>query len=447
MRVVFVALSEPYSPYSPPIAALSAAVRAAGHEPVLLSLPLATTVASAAERIAQAHGEVVAVTMMSRDWPGVRSLLPRVKASGHPFTVVGGYHATLAARDVATCTAVDAIGIGEGELALPALLDRLAEGAPGSSFPGMWIRGPRGFEEPIPSGHPGPDIAALPAWDYEVMGGVGALLDHGVNIFGDRRDRFLPVRASRGCPYDCTFCSAPRWGDAAGYDERGVRNVKPVDALCTELAALRDAHDPDGYEFWDEHFPIDLAWLRELATEYPRRVGRPFRAEMHPSAASRERLELLARAGCVLFHCGVESGDADYRRRVLRRHSTDETLVRVFDDVRALGMETSASCMMGCPGETVQQVEATLTLLRRLRPDHVFCSKYQPLPGTVLGDEAVPGPVVELERFDDYRRHVLAVHAGCIPGNDEPELFARFDALKSELASRAASVASGREGR
>ena len=105
------ALSEPYSPYSPPIAALSAAVRAGGHESVFLGFPLASAVSDAADAVARAKGDVVAVTMMSRDWPGVRSLLRIVKARTGTFTVVGGYHATLAAREVAECSSIDAICI------------------------------------------------------------------------------------------------------------------------------------------------------------------------------------------------------------------------------------------------------------------------------------------------------------------------------------------------
>jgi radical SAM superfamily enzyme YgiQ (UPF0313 family) len=93
--------------------------------------------------------------------------------------------------------------------------------------------------------------------------------------------------------------------------------------------------------------------------------------------------------------------------------------------------------MMGCPGETAAQIESTLSLLRRLRPDHVFCSKYQPLPGTVLGDGAIPAPPVELERFDDYRRHPQIADPRCITGDSEEELFGKFDALRRELAERA----------
>jgi radical SAM superfamily enzyme YgiQ (UPF0313 family) len=443
MKVAFVALSEPYSPYSPPVAALSAAVRAAGHESMFLGFPLESVVRDAADAIAQADCDVVAVTMMSRDWPGVRSLLASVKAKADVFTVVGGYHATLAAQQVAKSRAVDAICIGEGELSLPALLDRIARREDLRSFPGMWLREGEAFVDPIPPSAPGPDIAALPRWDYEVLGGVDRLLDFGVNIFGDRRDRFLPRRASRGCPYDCTFCSAPRWGSAAGYDRKGTRNVWPVEDLCRDLAQLRDLHAPDGFEFWDEHFPVDLEWLRELAGQYPRRVGLPFRAEMHPSAATRQRLELLASAGCVLFHCGVEEGDPEFRRRVLNRRSSDALLQRVFDDARSLGMETSASVMVACPDETPAQIESTLALLRRLRPDHVFCSKYHPLPGTALGDGVAAEPSAELRRFDEYRQLAPLHDPRCIDDAEHAELIAQFDALKRELA---AGNRSGSEG-
>jgi len=442
LKVVFVTLSEPHSPWSPPVAALSGAVRAAGHETAFLGFPLASAVRDAAQAIAAAKGDVIAVSFFSRDWPGVRSLLPQVKALTGKYIVAGGYHATLAPQDVASCSAVDAIGIGEGERALSRLLDTLAIGGTPSTFPGMWVRGPAGFTDPLPRGAPERDIATLPAWDYEVLGGIDHLLAAGVNIFGGKRDRFLPVRAGRGCPYDCTFCSAPRWGAAAGYDDEGVRNVKPVDALCAELARIRDAHRPAGYEFWDEHFPVDTNWLEEFSREYPVRVGLPFRAEMHPSAATRTRLERLAASGCVLFHCGVEAGDPEYRRRVLGRRPGNAVLLRVFDDARALGMTTSASVMVAGPEETTQQIAMTIELLRQLRPDHMFVSHYQPLPGTLLGDRATRRPPVDVERFDDFRRTPIIGDDRCLNSEDFEDLFRRFEDLKNELDNSAPATRS-----
>ncbi len=433
MKVLFLFLSEPWTPYSPSVAALSAAVRAAGHETQCLAIPLGSSIREVARLVTKIGADLVGASVMSRDWPGIRTLLPMIKAAGQPFIVAGGYHATFAAQQVSRCDAVDAICIGEGELSLPALLAQLAAGAPRASLPGMWVRGPEGWTDPIPAGAPGQDLAALPDWDYEIFGEVQAMLARGINILGTQKDRFLPTRASRGCPFDCTYCSAPRWGKAAGFDAAGMRNVKPVEDLCRELAELRDRYHPDGFEFWDEHFPIGLDWLAELAREFPRRVGLPFRMEMHPSAATRQRLEYLAAAGCVLFHCGVEAGDPEYRRRVLHRRSSDLVLQRVFDDARSLGLKTSASVMMALPGETMKQAEMTLTLLRQLRPSHVICSTYVPLPGTPLGGEMFELEAKDVEKFDHFRHCAPLIDFPRMSSEEVNSLHRRFDELNREL--------------
>ncbi|MEZ4335582.1 MAG: radical SAM protein [Sandaracinaceae bacterium] len=396
-KVLFVFFNHPPTPFNASVAALSAVARELGVARAALSIPLTSTVAEAAARVDAEGADVVVVTAMTRDWPAARAVLERIDPA--PFRMVGGYHASLAPRHVAACAAVDAIGIGDGERPLRAVLER---GRPTASIPGLWVRGPDGFAGEPPPPDPEPDIAALPAYDYEVFGDVGAMLDRGINTFGPLADRYLPTRASRGCPYRCAYCSAPTWARVAGHAS-ARRNVRPVPHLLDELAALRDRHAPEGFELWDEHFPVDLAWLDELAAAYPRRVGLPFKVEMHPSAATRERLARLAEAGCVLFHCGVEAGDATLRRETLNRRTSDAVLERVFDDCRELGLATSASVMTALPGETLAQARKTIALLRRLRPDSFMWSTYMALPFTPLGDRArerFPEPA--RERLDDW---------------------------------------------
>jgi hypothetical protein len=97
--------------------------------------------------------------------------------------------------------------------------------------------------------------------------------------------------------------------------------------------------------------------------------------------------------------------------------------------------------MVACPDETPAQMEATLSLLGRLRPDHIFCSKYHPLPGTRLGEIATVSPPGDLQRFDDYRTVAgWLVDPRCLDDGEHAELFARFDALKQELAARKAGT-------
>lgn len=397
MKVLFLYFTDPPRPFSSSVAALAGVVRDAGHEAVALEVLRTRRIEDVAREVDAVGADILGISAMSRDWPGAAALLARLRSQ--PFVVVGGYHASLAPHDVAQSPHVNAIVLGEGERPMARLLD----GLPLTSSSGLWVRGPAGFEGEPPSANPEPDINALPRWNYDVFGDTRASLDQGLNTFGPRVDRYLPTRASRGCPYSCAYCSAPTWGAMMGFSRAAMVNLRSVDCLIDEHQRLKREYAPEGFEFWDEHFPVSIAWLREFAEKYPAKVGLPFKVEMHPNAATQERLALLAQAGCSLFHCGIEAGDATLRRETLNRRTSDATLQRVFDDARALGLETSASLMTQLPGETRAQASETLGLVRRLRPGSFMWSTYQPLPGTPLGDaarETQPGP--SRERFDDF---------------------------------------------
>ncbi|PRQ04994.1 B12-binding domain-containing radical SAM protein [Enhygromyxa salina] len=443
MKVLLLFFTDPRRAFSSSVAALSAVVREAGHEPIALEIFRKFRIDHVAAYIDELQPDVIGVSSMTRDWPGASALLLALARDRsdqpRPFVVVGGYHASLAPHDVAGCAAVDAVCIGEGERPLRALLDRVAAGERTlASTPGLWVRQGDGWTDPVPPADPVPDIASLPRWDYEVFGEVSQIIDDGINTFGPLADGFLPTRAGRGCPFTCAYCSAPRWGKLQDFAARDKRNARPVAHLCDELADLRDRYSPEGFEFWDEHFPLDLAWLRELAGEYPRRVGLPFKVEMHPSAASRERLALLAEAGCVLFHCGIEAGDEGFRRDVLNRRTPDAKLQQVFDDCRELGLETSASLMTMLPGETRTHTRSTTDLLHRLRPGSFMWSTYHPLPGTVLGDAAVerwPSPA--RETFDDYDE-VQTLTPPLVDATERSETFLELGQLQTQLVQIAA---------
>ncbi len=128
VKVLFVYFTDPPRPFSSSVAALSSIVRACGHAPEALEISCRGSVSAAVAEIVRRLPDVIAISAMSRDWPGAAAILTRVREQSRAFVVVGGYHATLASSDVSSCAAVDAIVIGEGERPLRALLDVLADG-------------------------------------------------------------------------------------------------------------------------------------------------------------------------------------------------------------------------------------------------------------------------------------------------------------------------------
>ncbi|MEQ8888907.1 MAG: cobalamin-dependent protein, partial [Sandaracinaceae bacterium] len=111
MKVSFVFFTDPPRPFSSSVAQLAAVVRAAGHEASALEVGREERIVDAARRLEAEAADVVAISSMTRDWPGAAGLLRELESDA--FVVVGGYHATMAPRDVALSPRVDAICIGE----------------------------------------------------------------------------------------------------------------------------------------------------------------------------------------------------------------------------------------------------------------------------------------------------------------------------------------------
>lgn len=437
MRVVFLYVHDRFTPFSTAIAALAGAVRADGYELVRCGVPIGASVEEATERVVGCAPDVVAASFMSRDFPLVTRVLSEARRRTFAFVVAGGYHATLDAGSVARAGVADAIGVGEGERPFRRLLGVLAAGARPQTGAGLWVAEPGGgFAGERPSADREPDVDRLPSWDYELFADVATES----SMYGwVGPDRYLPVRASRGCPFDCSYCSNPAWTAVNELRARGVRNVRSVDRLLDELVALRARFEPQGFEFWDEHFPIEPSWIEAFADAYPRRVGLPFRVEMHPNTARPERLATLARAGCALVHFGVESGDHELRRGLLKRRTSDAVYERIFAEARALGMETSASVMTALPGESFAMGERTLDLVRRLAPDHLSFAAYAPLPGTELGARA--SAAVGVGGGDRFESTLVGERALIEPDamthGEATRLLRGLRALQAELRARA----------
>ena len=123
-----------------------------------------------------------------------------------------------------------------------------------------------------------------------------------------------------------------------------------------------------------------------------------------------ELLETLAAAGCRHVIYGVESGSETLRRNVMRRPVRDEQFVQAFRWSRDAGLLITANYMMGLPEETPQDLQATLDLHRRLKPDDFGYFVFYPYPGTRLYEVCrqrgyLPDDYADLEA--NHRRSVL----------------------------------------
>jgi radical SAM superfamily enzyme YgiQ (UPF0313 family) len=165
-------------------------------------------------------------------------------------------------------------------------------------------------------------------------------------------DSHASVVTSRGCPYECIFCSAPAWTG------RKVRYRNP--SLCVDeiegLASLGFTEitiEDDLFTLYRKHF---LAVCGELIR---RDTGIRWNAFSRVDTITPEIVETMARAGCQAICFGVESGNQEMLDLVKKNSSLDKVR-EAMRMTQAAGINALASFIIGLPGETEDTLRRTV---------------------------------------------------------------------------------------
>lgn len=156
--------------------------------------------------------------------------------------------------------------------------------------------------------------------------------------------------------------------------------------------------------------------LAEFAELYPE-VGLPFWVEARPESVTPEKVRLLEASGCEGISIGVESGNDEFRRRLMDRHVSDEKIVKAFQVLANSRLRVSANNMIGFPTETRDLIFDTIELNRRFpRVDGVMCSLYSPYHGTRLREVAEERGYIDRDTLaSDYRKETVLRMAHLTP--------------------------------
>jgi len=176
---------------------------------------------------------------------------------------------------------------------------------------------------------------------------------------------------SRGCPQKCVFC------DLRGtpYRFRSPKNI---------LEEIRLWVDKGVMEFFiqDDNFTINRRRTIEfcqLLIDSGMRIK--YKISSRVDYLDDELLGYLKRSGCYRIYFGVESGSQkilDY----LEKGITVEQIREVFKVAKKHGIDRCAYIMIGAPGETRKDIQATIDLIKEIKPEHLHCSICTPMPKT-----------------------------------------------------------------
>ena len=184
----------------------------------------------------------------------------------------------------------------------------------------------------------------------------------------------LNLVTSRGCPYRCNWCAKPIYGN--DY------HVRSPQAVAEEMLHLKTRYAPDHIWFADDIFALSARWTREFADAVAKLDARiPFKMQSRCDLMTRETVVDLKRAGCREVWMGAESGS----QKVLDAMDKGIRLDQIYqarENLKRNQIRAGWFLQFGYPGETWEEIEATIRMVRNTQPDDIGISVSYPLPGT-----------------------------------------------------------------
>jgi radical SAM superfamily enzyme YgiQ (UPF0313 family) len=315
-----------------------------------------------------------------------KSVLPEVTVC------VGGYHATAVPEDFEQNELVDAIFIGHADMTLP-----------------KWILG--GCREKVIRANPrDTDIRKLPFPSRK------SLL---------HQENYSPtdmgmVMSSRGCPYDCTFCSNELLTQFK-YTQY------PIDQFSRELKHLVDTYKVDYIALSDANFLVNLKRSLEIAGAI-KQFNIPWGCEGRIDSITDELVEGLMESGCTNISFGIEAG-SDKELELLSKGITIKDILRAKEILNRHKMTWKCFFIIGFPHQTLVDMDNTNRFALSLDASFISLNSFVPLPGTKIWDSYKD---VFAKNPNIYNFNQLSPSADFIPNVSSQEYKEKFsEVLKS----------------
>lgn len=280
--------------------------------------------------------------------------------------IVGGVHPTFLPIDTLKNIRCNAIVRGEGEVIIKKVLYDLSRGG----FPTKIYWGGIVPVKDIPK--PARYLVDLHRYS---PGGEGA----------------TPIYTSRGCPYNCNFCSK-----VTGQRYRALPIPRVLEEVedCISLGFKNIVFGDDNIIVQPDRVRRLLKALKPFNVE--------FRLNQDARAVEEDLVELAAEAGCTEISFGIESG-SQAMLDAMNKRTTVEANMRALEVTKKHGVTAKAYFVVNFPGETEETVKETLRFAEQARPDKWLLSAFAPLPGCVVfANPEKYGVTWMSSRWEDY---------------------------------------------
>lgn len=363
---------------------LSVCLKAAGHETALFLEREERDLMGAIHAFAP-DWFLIPCSILAHNW--ALGMARKLRAEFSKPVILGGTHPTFY-PEIVEEDCVDAIIVGEAEGAALDICDALSRGNDISNVKNVWlkrdneiIRNPlRPLVDPLDS-LPLPDRAMYLKYPF-------------IRNFGWKK-----FMSGRGCYHSCAYCYNPKIRD--GYRGLGVyvRRKSPA-RMVEEIVWMKNNARLKIAHFSDDLFISKQDWLDDFCDRYRRTLNVPFTCNSTVELVTERAVAALSNAGCRAIAIGIETGDENMRRMIMKKNITDVQIREAARLIKSFGMMLVTFNMIGNPGETIDGALKTMELNAEIGTDCARLTFGIPLPRTPYAEYGVEAGVLSREDAD-----------------------------------------------
>ena len=404
------------SPICPPLglAYVAASLRQFGYEvrciDALGEAPLQKTVSENAkylyfglsikeilQHLALKEFNVLFVSLMfSHDWPMTKYFIKTIKKT-YPevITVCGGEHISACPKfSMEDCPEIDICVLGEGEETSIDILKTIEQKKSLAKVNGIVYRSEEGIiTNPKRSRISQLDNIPLPAWDlFPLENYLSNRLGYGVNP-----GRTMPMLISRGCPFQCTFCSSPQMWTTKWQ-------ARDPNCVIEEMQFYIDKYKITNFDFYDLTAIVRKDWIIKFCQKIIKKnwnITWQMPSGTRSEALDDETLGLMMLSGQKHISYAPESASKTTLQKIKKKIKI-ENMKESIKSALSKGMGVKLNLMLGFPDETHKEMLETLRFViyaAFVGVSDVYLASFAPYPGSELFDEMCKNG--QISKIDD----------------------------------------------
>ena len=344
------------------------------------------------KKIKEEKPDLIGFSVLSFNYLQALKMVKLVKKHFDVKIIFGGVHCILSPEEVIKNKEIDMVCIGEGEKTIKEILDNSLDC---KKVEGVWYKKD---EEVIKNKQrkltENLDELGFPEWD-----------NFDLEKYFLINDNHLPIMASRGCPYDCTYCSnhALKRTLVGKY----IR-CRSVESVMEEIELRIKQYYDRGFRFlffYDDTFILSKEWALKFCEEYKKRgFDKKIKWEVNVRAnlVTDEIIKAMKDAGCYEVRMGYEAGNDYIRNEVYKRNMTKEQLDKAIKIIKKNGLQLRLTFIVGAPYENLDMMNESLRLAKKYEADYTLFPILVPIPGTDIRKICVKEHLIEKNKFENF---------------------------------------------